>query len=82
LTVASPSKSSAAISPLLSRARASHARAGIAAWYCPYTGSERLGDACAAVATVDHGDITLAGHGTAEIKQLSETKTAMTIRLR
>jgi hypothetical protein len=82
-----------------------HARAGLAAWYCPYTGSERFGDLCTAVASLRGGDITLAGRlhpmsatstwavtggtgayatarGTADVKQLGDTKTAVTIRLR
>ena len=82
-----------------------HTRAGVAAWYCPYTGSERFGDVCTAVASLRGGDITLAGRlhhtsatstwavtggtgthatarGTAQVKQLSDTKTAVTIRLR
>jgi hypothetical protein len=83
----------------------SHARAGVAAWYCPYTGAERVGDVCTAVASLSRGEITLAGRlhhmsatstwavtggtgayatarGTAQIKQVSDTRTAVTIRLR
>jgi hypothetical protein len=37
------------------------ARAGRAAWFCPYTGAERFGDVCTAVASLRTGDITLAG---------------------
>lgn len=36
-------------------------RAGRAAWFCPYTGAERDGDVCTAVASLHGGDITLAG---------------------
>ena len=35
-------------------------RAGRAAWFCPYTGAERDGDVCTAVASLHGGDITLA----------------------
>src|SRR6201989_1488517 len=38
-----------------------HARAGVAAWHCSYSGTERFGDVCTAVASLRHGDITLAG---------------------
>jgi hypothetical protein len=43
------------------REAGNNARAGSAAWYCPYTGSERFGDVCTAVATLRGGEITLAG---------------------
>jgi hypothetical protein len=82
-----------------------HAVVGRAAWYCPYTGAERAGDVCTAVAGLRRGDITLAGRlshtsakstwaitggtgayatarGTATVHQLSETRTAVTLRLR
>jgi hypothetical protein len=39
----------------------STARAGRAAWFCPYTGAERDGDVCTAVASLKGGDVTLAG---------------------
>ena len=35
--------------------------AGRAAWFCPYTGAERDGDVCTAVASLRGGDIALAG---------------------
>jgi hypothetical protein len=82
-----------------------HKSAGRAAWHCGYTGSEAYGDVCTAVASLRHGDLTLAGflshksatstwsitggtgayataRGSVEVKQLSETKTAVTIHLR
>ena len=36
-------------------------RAGSAAWFCPYTGSERFGSVCTAVARLGGGEIELAG---------------------
>jgi hypothetical protein len=81
-----------------------HKHAGTAAWYCPYTGNERFGDVCTAVASLRRCDVTLAGHlshtsatstwaitggtgayagarGTVVVKQLSDTKTAVTLHL-
>jgi hypothetical protein len=82
-----------------------HKSAGRAAWHCGYTGAESFGDVCTAVASLRHGDLTLAGflshksatstwaitggtgayanaRGSVEVKQLSDTKTAVTIHLR
>jgi hypothetical protein len=94
---------------LMCRARlqtaTSHKSAGRAAWHCGYTGAESYGDVCTAVASLRHGDLTLAGflshksatstwaitggtgayataRGSAVVKQLSDTKTAVTIHLR
>jgi hypothetical protein len=43
------------------RHRASGVNAGTAAWFCPYTGTERAGSVCTAVASLRDGDLELAG---------------------
>jgi hypothetical protein len=86
----------------LCRARIVHG--GSAAWNCSFSGSERFGDVCTAVAKLRRGDVVLEGRlghttasstwavtggtgayagarGTAAVRQLSDTRTSVKIRL-